>query len=160
MCAAQVIEKLLSRQARGKSEIVQVAVRALQVRTVRLHSQRHEAVLVDGPALAVRFGQQLLLLQARALELFPGAGGAGDDGDGALSGVRLAFLSPAGPGSESLSGTRVLLLAVLSGGGDLAGVRHVLDVFALVVAVLVAVAEICQGSKGDQLPAFRHHGDK
>lgn len=146
MRAPEVIEKLLSCQARWKSEIMQVAV--AYVRALSLNSQRHETVFADRPAL-VRFG----LLQTRALQVFSRAGGAGDDGDGALPGVRLAFLSPGAPAAR-VSGTkrvplrraRFVILPVLSGRGDLAGVRAIFDVsiFALVVAVLVAVAEICQ----------------
>lgn len=78
MRAPEVIEKLLSRETRGKSKVMQVAV--ANVRAVSLNRQRHETVLAYRPAL-VRLG----LVQARALQVFSGAGGAGDDGDGALS---------------------------------------------------------------------------
>lgn len=132
---------------------MQVAV--AYVRTVSLNSQRHETVFGDRPAL-VRFG----LVQTRALQVFSGAGGAGDDGDGALSRVRLTLLSPrtavAVPAASvtvtkgvPLSRARLVILPVLRGRGDLAGVRAVfrVSVFALVVAVLVAVAEICRSEK-------------
>lgn len=129
---------------------MQVAV--AYVRAVSLHGQRHETVLAHRPAL-VCFG---LLLQARALELFSRASGAGDDGDGALSRVCLAFLSPraavADPAGRitviegmPFSRARLMIFPVLRSRGNLAGVRTVFDVsiFAFIVAVLVAVAEIC-----------------
>lgn len=154
--APEVIEKLLSREARRKSKVMQVAV--AYVRALRLDRQRHEAVLAERPAL-VRLGR----VQAGALEVLSGAGGAGDDGDGALPRVGLAFLSPgaalaapagrvAVPEGVALGRARLVLLAVLRRRGDLAGVRPVLgvSVLALVVAVLVAVAEVCQGRRGGQ----------
>lgn len=146
--APEVIEKLLSRQARWKSEIMQGAV--AHVRAVSLYSQRHETVFAQRPAL-VRFGR----VQARALHVLRRPGGAGDNGDGAVSRVCVALFSPgpavAVPAGDVTAGERValgrarlVLLAVLRGGGDLVGVRAILEVsvFALVVAVLVAVAII------------------
>lgn len=121
------------------------------VHVVSLHGQRQEAVLAYRPATFVRLG----LVQVRALHVVSGARGAGDDGDGALPRVRLAFLSPRaavahppgrviGAEGVALNGARLVVLPVPRGGGDLAGVRTVLvvSIFALVVAVLVAVAEI------------------
>lgn len=91
------------------------------VRAVSLNSQRHETVFAYRPAL-VRFG----LVQARALEVFSRAGGAGDDGDGALSRVCLTFLSPgsavARPAGRfsvtkgmSLSWAPIVILPILRG---------------------------------------------
>lgn len=151
--APQVIEELLSRQARGKSKIMQMTV--AHVAAVRLNAQRHEAVLGYRPAL-VRFGRRVL--QTRALQVFRGARGAGDDGDGTLPRVGLAFLSLVAALADSAArvttaaeGMRLhragfVVLPVLCGRGDLAGVRTVFgeSVFALVVAVLVAIAEICK----------------
>lgn len=141
---------------------MQVAV--AHVRTLSLYSQRHETVFAYRPAL-VRFG----LVQARALQVFSRAGGAGDDGDGALSRVCLTFLSPGAAvavpaGSVTvvkgvpLSWARLVILPVLRGRGNLAGVRAVFDVsvFALVVAVLVAVAEICQSGRSRMPVTFLH----
>lgn len=73
----EVIEKLLSCETRGKSKVMQVAV--ANVRAVSLDRQRHETVFAYRPAL-VRFGR----VHARALQVFSGTGGAGDDSDGAL----------------------------------------------------------------------------
>lgn len=127
-----------------------------QVRAVRLHSQRHEALFVYWPAL-VRFG----LVQVGALQVFPRARGAGDDRDGALPWVcrgflssRAAFTNPAGRvGCEGipplLHRAGLVVLPVFGSCGDLAGVRSVfiVSIFALVVAVFVTVAEICRGKR-------------
>lgn len=119
------------------------------VRSVCLNSQRHEAVL-QRPAL-VCFD----LVLVGAFKLLRRARGAGDDCDGALSRVRLAFLSPGAAiprfsagitvvEEAALGGTRLVFPAVLRGRGNLTGVGTVFEVsiFALVVAVLVAVTEI------------------
>lgn len=144
MRAPEVIEKLLSGQARRKSEVVQVAV--AHVRAVSLNGQRHEGIFARRRPALVRLGR----VQAGALHVLAGPGGAGDDGDWAVPRVREASLSP-GPAGDVTSGEGVrfgraglVLFAILRGGGDLVGVRSVLQmsVFAVVVAVLVAVAVI------------------
>lgn len=133
---------------------------------VSLHSQRHETVFANRPAL-IRFG----LLQARALQLLSRARSAGDERNGALPRVRLAFLSPGAavpavpaPAAASVTVTEGMpfsragpvLLAVLCGRGNLAGVRAVFEVsiFAFIVAVLVAVTEIWQRWKGESMFAY------
>lgn len=142
---------------------MQVAV--AYVRAVSLNSQRHETLFAYWPAL-VRFG----LVQARALEVFSRARGTGDDGDRALSRVCLTFLSPwaavAVPAGSvtvakgvPLSWARLVILPVLRSRGNLAGVRAIfyVPIFALIVAVLVAVAEICQSSRRRRSVTFSAH---
>lgn len=143
MCAPQMIEKLLSCQARRKSKVMQVAV--AHVRAVSLNSQRHEAVFAYRPTF-VCFG----LVQTWTLEFFPRTRGAGDDGDGTLPRVRLTFLSSPACGvaateGMSLSRAGLVILSVPRGGGDLTGVRTVfmVAILALIVTVLLAVTEIC-----------------
>lgn len=158
MRAPEVIKKLLSRETRGKSKVMQVAV--ADVRAVSLNRQRHETVFADRPAL-VRLG----LVQAGALQLFSGPGGAGDDSDGALPGIRPAFFSPgtavAVPAASvtvwervALSWARLVLLPVLRRRGNLARVRAVFEVsiFAFIIAVLIAVTIICQIKSSDYNP--------
>lgn len=119
------------------------------VRAVRLNSQRQEAVLAYRPATFVRLGL------VRALQVFSRARGAGDDGDGTLPRVCLALLrsgaAVAHPTARviaaegmALRWAGLVVLPVPCGGGDLAGVWpiFVVSIFALVIAVLVAVTEI------------------
>lgn len=138
------------------------------VRAVSLNGQRHEGIFARRRPAVVRLGR--VRVQARALHVLGGAGGAGDDGNWAVTRVREASLSP-GPAGDVTSGEGVrfgraglVLLTVLCRGGDLVGVRSVfqVSVFALVVAVLVAVAVICSernwGIRGVIFIAFIEEG--